>query len=103
MEKPRMKRFLEEFRLMNWTLERPTAVIMENMTQKMPPTIGSGIVTKNAPNLDRRPKKIIMIAPYWMTRLDPTWSKKCITSRQNHIKGNLKLTLVTPIAPTFSE
>jgi hypothetical protein len=41
MENPRMKRFLVELRLTNWRLDNPTAVIIPNMTQKMPPTIGS--------------------------------------------------------------
>jgi hypothetical protein len=36
-----MKRFLVELRLMNCRLDSPTEVIIPNMTQKMPPTIGS--------------------------------------------------------------
>jgi hypothetical protein len=32
-----------------WRLESPTAVMMPNMTQKMPPTIGCGMVRKSAP------------------------------------------------------
>jgi hypothetical protein len=41
MENPRMKRFRVELRLTNCRLDNPTAVIIPNMTQKMPPTIGS--------------------------------------------------------------
>ena len=41
MENPRTKRFLVELRLMNWRFDKPTAVIIPNMTQKIPPTIGS--------------------------------------------------------------
>ena len=39
---------------MNWTLESPTAVMMPNMTQKMPPMIGVGIVKKRAPNCAKK-------------------------------------------------
>ena len=63
IEKPRMKRFRDEFRSTNWTLDMPTAATMENITQKMPPIMGSGIVTKNVPNLEKRPKMIIINPP----------------------------------------
>ena len=49
MEKPRTKRFLVELRSINWRFERPTAVIIPNITQNMPPTIGLGIVRKQDP------------------------------------------------------
>ena len=38
-EKPRMNRFLVEFRSTNCRLDRPTAVMIPNMTEKMPPII----------------------------------------------------------------
>ena len=41
MEKPRMNRFLVELRLMNCKFDNPTEVIIPNITQKIPPTIGS--------------------------------------------------------------
>ena len=63
IENPRMNKFLVEFRSTNCRLEIPTAAIIPNITQKMPPTIGSGMVRKKAPNLLRRPKKIMIIAP----------------------------------------
>ena len=63
-EKPRTNKFLDEFRSTNCKFDRPTAAIIPNMTQKIPPTIGSGIVMKKAPNLERRPKMIMNMAPY---------------------------------------
>ena len=53
------------------------------MTQKIPPTIGLGMVRKRAPNLLKRPKMIMTTAPHMTTLLLPT--------------------LVTPMAPMFSE
>ena len=38
-------------------LERPTPVIMANMTQKRPPTTGSGMVTKIDENLPQHEKQ----------------------------------------------
>lgn len=63
MENPRTKRFRDELRSTNCTLDNPTAVIMPNMTINMPPTIGDGKVTKRAPNLLKRLSTIIIIAP----------------------------------------
>ena len=83
MENPRMSKFLDEFKSMNCKFERPVAAIMPNMTQNTPPIIGSGIVMKRAPNFDKTPKKSIIKAAAWITLLLPT--------------------LVTPIAPIFSE
>ena len=71
-ENPRMKRLRDELRSMNCTLERPTAAIIPNMTMKIPPTTGSGMVMKKAPNFEKRPKKIMMRAPHWITRREPT-------------------------------
>lgn len=51
----------------------PVAAIMPNMTQKIPPMIGSGIVIKRAPNFDNKPKNIIIRAAAWITRLLPTY------------------------------
>lgn len=42
----------------------PAAVIMPNMTQKMPPMIGSGIETNRDPNLETAPKKRRIPAVY---------------------------------------
>ena len=80
--KPRTTRFLVELRSTNWRLERPTAVMIPNMTQKIPPMIGSGMVTQRAPILLTTPMQRRMPAAYWMTLLLPT--------------------LVTPMAPMFS-
>ena len=77
-----MKRFLVEFRSTNCRFDSPTAVMIPNMTEKMPPMMGSGIVTNSAPTLLHTPMKSSMAAAYWMTRLLPT--------------------LVTPMAPMFS-
>ena len=41
--------YLDELRSTNCRLERPTAVIIPNITVKIPPTIGLGIVRKKAP------------------------------------------------------
>ena len=82
IEKPKTKRFLGELRSTNWRLERPTAVMIPNITEKMPPMIGSGMVTKRAPTLLTTPMQRRRTAAYWMTLLLPT--------------------LVTPIAPMFS-
>ena len=40
IENPMTNRFLVELRSTNWRLDNPTAVMMPNMTQKMPPTMG---------------------------------------------------------------
>ena len=72
MEKPRTKRFLVELRSTNWRLERPTAVMMPNMTVKIPPMIGFGMVTMRAESLDKTPKRIMMAAAHWITLLLPT-------------------------------
>ena len=75
------------------------------MTMKSPPTIGVGMVTKTAPNLQKRPKRIMMSAAHWMTRRLPTWHR----NRINKYKDSLVIflsgldTFVTPIAPIFSE
>ena len=65
IEKPMTKRFLVELRSTNWRLDSPTAVMMPNMTQKMPPTIGCGMVKKRAPSFEMRPTMSMMMAPYW--------------------------------------
>ena len=56
----------------NCKLEIPTAAIIPNMTMKTPPTMGSGILTNNAPILPRSPKAIRTRAPNWITRRLPT-------------------------------
>ena len=53
------------------------------MTQNTPPTMGLGMVRKRALHLLNRPKMIMTPAPHMTTLLLPT--------------------LVTPIAPMFSE
>lgn len=53
-------------------VDLPKAVIIPNMTQKSPPTIGSGMMMKIAPNLLTSPWMIISTAAHCMTRLDPT-------------------------------
>ena len=83
IEKPSMNKFRVEFKLTNWRFDNPTDETMPNMTQKMPPIIGSGIVTNNAPNLENRPNIIIIKPPTCITRRLPTF--------------------VTPMAPIFSE
>lgn len=50
----------------------PKAVIMPNMTQKMPPTTGWGMIMKTAPNLLITPWRIINTQAYWITLLLPT-------------------------------
>ena len=83
IENPRMNKFLVEFRLTNCRFDNPTDETMPNMTQKIPPIIGSGIVTNNAPNFENSPNKIMIKPPTCITRRLPTF--------------------VTPIAPIFSE
>ena len=63
MVNPMTKRFLEELRSTNWRLESPTEAIMPNITQKMPPTIGLGMVRKNDPvsNKNNEIKEIKLI------------------------------------------
>lgn len=39
----------------------------------MPPTMGSGIVTKSAPNFPKHPSTIITRPPTWTTLLLPTY------------------------------
>ena len=58
--KPRMNRLRVEFRSTNWRFESPTAAIMPNMAQYMPPTMGSGIVVKSAPNLPNIARPILL-------------------------------------------
>ena len=62
-ENPSTNRFREELRSMNCRLESPTATMIPNMAQKMPPMIGSGMLTKNAPNLENRLNTIMNMAP----------------------------------------
>ena len=49
MENPSTNRLRVELRSTNWRLDRPTAAIIPNMTQKMPPTIGLGMVRNREP------------------------------------------------------
>jgi len=58
--------------LTNWRFDNPAAVIIPNMTQKVPPMMGSGIVMKRAPILDKTPKRSIMKAAAWITLRLPT-------------------------------
>ena len=67
-----MNKFLLELRSTNCKFDRPTAVIIPNMTKKMPPTIGVGIKVNTAPNLEKSPNIIIINPPYWTTRRLPT-------------------------------
>jgi len=55
-ENPKIKIFRELERSQYFKFEIPTPVIKPNMTQNKPPITGSGIVTKNAENFDKRPK-----------------------------------------------
>ena len=75
MEKPRTSKFLDELRSINCKLANPVAAIIPNRTQKMPPMMGSGIVMKRAPNLDKTTNTIIINAATWITLLLPTYSK----------------------------
>ncbi len=52
----------------------PAAVMIPNMTQKIPPMRGSGMVTNRAPNLEKTPKANIMNELDKMTRRLPTCS-----------------------------
>ena len=60
MEKPRTSKFLDELRSINCKLANPVAAIIPNRI--MPPMMGSGIVMKRAPNLDKTPNTIIIKA-----------------------------------------
>ena len=51
----------------------PVGVIMPNMIQKMPPIMGSGMVTNRAPNLENIPNTSIIIAAACITLLLPTF------------------------------
>ena len=51
---------LVELRSTNCRFDRPTAVMIPNMTEKIPPIIGSGMVTNKAPILLHTPIKIII-------------------------------------------
>lgn len=85
MEKPRTKRFLEELRSTNCRLDRPTAVIMPKRVQNKAPKTGSGRDANRALNLPTSPKNSIMAAPYWITRLLPTW--KTVTRNRSSVKN----------------
>ena len=84
MEKPRTKRFLVELRSTNCRLERPTAVMMPNMTVKIPPMIGLGMVTMRAASLEKIPKRIMMAAAHWITLLLPTWGGQSKVHQRGH-------------------
>lgn len=73
MEKPMMKIFLAEFKSTPWRFESPTAVTVAKTTQNIPPTIGSGMQMKAAPNLPISENTIIKHPAAWITRLDPTF------------------------------
>ena len=72
IENPKTNKFLVEFKSTNCMLDKPTALIKPNITQKTPPTIGCGMVRKNAPNFETSPKSSMINAPYWITLLLPT-------------------------------
>lgn len=50
----------------------PKAAIIPNITQNIPPTTGSGMMIKTAPNLFITPCIIIKRAAHWITRRLPT-------------------------------
>jgi hypothetical protein len=79
-ENPKINRFLDEFRSTNCRFDSPTAEIMPNMTMKRPPTMGVGIVMKQAPNLQKRPNTSMMSAAHWITRREPTWNEEGVVS-----------------------
>ena len=60
---------------MNWTLDKPTAATIANIVAKIPPMIGSGIITKTAPNFSNIPRMSMIRAAYWTTERAPTLSK----------------------------
>lgn len=82
MEKPRTNRLRDELRSTNCRLERPTAVIMPNSVQNSAPRTGSGNDANRALNLPTIPSSSISAAPYWITRLLPTYTIKH-TERRN--------------------
>ena len=80
--KPRMKRLRAEFRSTNCRFDSPTAVIIPNIVQYIPPTIGDGMVVNSPPNFPKQASTIMIAAPVCTTRRLPT--------------------RVRPIAPMFS-
>jgi len=59
IEKPKTKIFLDEFKSTDCKLESPTAVTVANTTENIPPIIGTGILTKTAPNFPTKENIII--------------------------------------------
>ena len=53
-EKPKTNKFRLDSSEQFFRFERPTPVIIANMTQNKPPTTGSGIVTKMEENLPQQ-------------------------------------------------
>lgn len=93
MEKPRTNRLRDELRSTNCRLERPTAVIMPNNVQNSAPRTGSGNDAKRALNFPTIPSSSISAAPYWITRLLPTYTIKHREWRKPPIYFHLMLML----------
>lgn len=72
-ENPNINKFLDEFRSTKCNGESPTELITANIMQKMPPIIGSGMVTKRAPNFPSIPNNIIRTDPNCKTLLLATY------------------------------
>ena len=69
---PRTNRFRAEFRSTNWRLLSPTAAIIPNIAQYIPPTMGWGMVVNMAPNFPNMARTIMRNPPICTTRRLPT-------------------------------
>ena len=69
-EKPKMKTLRELDKSQYLRLAMPTPVMSPNMTQNKPPITGSGMVTKNAENLENMPRMIRTKAAVCIIRRD---------------------------------
>ena len=65
---PRIVKFLVEFMSINFKVAIPTAATIPNRTVRHPPTIGSGVRVKTAPNFPITPQTIRIRPAVWKTR-----------------------------------
>lgn len=80
-EIPIMYRFRDDLKSTYCKADKPNAVIIPNITQNRPPTTGSGIIMKTAPNLLITPCNIIINAAHWITRRLPIYNSRHIVNK----------------------
>lgn len=67
-----MKMLRVMFMFANWSWEIPVPTTIPNVMQRMAATMGWGMEATMAPNLPKRPKKIMKAEEIWITRRLPT-------------------------------